>query len=278
MIKKIFGALLLSIFLFPLSSLQALELSGPLKLERFKDIDPNQYVNVENIIFQKQEALGKIIGAFKKVKYLMNGDTVYLKLQNAAVSVGDRYMIYSDEGGVDVPGSAFDTKGRRIVVKGYTEVIQVLPRAIVARIQFATTNILVGDKLGEYFDIVTKIQGKEPDNYFEGKVLRSADNEVMVSSFKFAFIDKGKADGLELNDRLSVIRAGDGGQAIKKDLPRVEIAKMVVVHLEEHVATAYCISASETFESGAIFKADRSEVRYLDEKVPVWDINIDLAP
>jgi hypothetical protein len=238
--------------------------SEDFELKKNSIISQPAEVIIENIIVEDLKPLGSIIGSYKKQRYLTNMDAVYLKLKTSSVSVGDRFMVYNDLGGVKVPGAFFKRTGKNIEIKGYLQVSEVTPSAVIAKIYDSNIDINIGDLLGPMMDdLIVKVAPQEPTVTLSGKILASAKDTKFVGPYEFAYIDKGKADGLRVNDRLFVYRTGDGSQSVTKDLPQVNVAELTVAHLSEHHATVYCLGSSESFEMGSDFKTARTEVRYL---------------
>ncbi|MBN8555237.1 MAG: hypothetical protein J0L93_07325 [Deltaproteobacteria bacterium] len=221
-------------------------------------------IMLENIIVEDMKSLGSIVGSYKKNRYLTNLDTVYLKMPNQNVSVGDRFMIYNDLGGVKVPGSFMKKTGKNISIKGFLQVSEVTPNTIVAKIYDSNIDINIGDLVAPISaDIRVKLNPQEPTANLTGMVLSAAKDVKFIGPYEFAFINKGSADGLKKNDRLFVYRTGDGNQKVTKELPQVNIAELIVANVSAHHATAYCTGSSESFEEGSTFKTAKSEVRYL---------------
>lgn len=234
------------------------------KIEELKRITRIPYVAPENIITDRFESLGKIVASHRNQRYLSNDDIVYLQM-NKPVSVGDRFSVYADRGKVKVPGSWLQSKGRKIQILGYVLVTEVSSNWVTAKIYDAKEDIMRGNEIGPLVDFSLAINPQEPKSMIRGRILSAAKNSHMIGSYEFAFIDKGKADGLQINDRLYVYRSGDSFKNINSNLPEIPVAELVVVQLDEHVGTVYTLNSHESFEAGAAFKSAISEVKYLDE-------------
>lgn len=239
-----------------------------LSIERYQFLKQPLSIKLENILLEKIEPIGEIIESHKEAKYLQVDDLVYLDLQKQAVAVGDRFMIYEDLGGVKIPNTLLQQTGQHIRIKGSLEVTKVIGNTIAAVIREATSYVSIGDKLTQEMNWVVPLQPKEPKKVLGGLVLGSAQKSNMIGAFDFVFIDKGKKDGLELNDRLFVVRSKDTEVKSKITLPPVTIAELVVVQIQNNVATAYCLSSVTSFEAGAQFKTARKEAQFADEQTP----------
>jgi hypothetical protein len=254
----------LFISLIVLSAAEA-QVQDEFQMQKLKITETNPSVTFESLLVDKQEALGTIVGSYKNQKYLSNGDTIYLHLKNPSVSPGDEFVIYDDLGPVSDPKLAFSKVGSQILIKGFATVTQVTPQAILAKIYDANTEVHLGDLVGPALETSVDLKPTEPSTMITGEVLSSAADAFMIGSYEFAFINRGSAEGLKVNDLLYVYRTSDGNPDIDPDLPQVNIAELVVVNAAPHFATVYCLDSDETFAAGAAFKSARSEVKYLDK-------------
>lgn len=263
--KNTFLILLALSFLMPLFLVRAQE-KKDFEISRydFQQSPPN--ITLEHLLVDKMDELGEIGGSYLEASYLRDDDLIYLRLKDPAVSVGDHFMLYSDDGPVPVPGKYGKQIGRDILIKGYAEVIKVLPKAIVAKIYNAAMNITVGDKVALPIEQSLKLEPKEPATMIRGQVVRSANNLGAIAPYDFVYINRGEKDGLRVGDRLYVYRTAEGERKLDKLRPSVNIAEIVVANLGEHVGTAYVIGAEDFFDAGAFFKSAISDVKFLSQK------------
>ena len=143
------------------------------KITRYASANNSARVVVEHSLLASMDSVGKIEGAFYPKDRLTDASTVYLRFKDPSVSVGDRFLIYSNLGGVRVPGSFFQYIGNNIVYKGSVQITSVLPTAIVGKISDASIDIEVGDLLTPHKDISFELKPKEPSLDVRGTVLGS---------------------------------------------------------------------------------------------------------
>lgn len=237
-------------------------------VKKFSASNTAPLITLENILVDNVKALGKISGSFKDATFLANTDTVYLQMTNSGVSVGDRFSVFKNNGGVKVPDSFFKYVGNNLHIKGFVEVMKVTPTTVIGKIYDATEAITIGDSLGEPLTLGINLQPKEPATDVRGIVLAAANGTDMIGAYHFAYINKGKLDGLEINDRLYVYRKGTQTQKVTKSTPEVNVAELIVVNVADHLATAYCVSAEDSVLKGATFKSAKADVTYLDAQKP----------
>ncbi len=230
------------------------------KMKRFISGDTPPQVSLEHFVLDDVDVKGELEGSYKKNRYLTTNDIVYLKLKNPAVSVGDRFSIFTT-------GKKLGKTAQSIRLKGFVTVTKVLPTSVVGKIDDAKVDIHLGDKVGPELSPNVSISPQEPTANVRGKILGSTESLAMIGAYHFVYIDKGANDGIRLNDSLDVIRTADGSSKVTPGLPEVTIAKLAVVQLASHTAIAYAIAAADAFEQGATFKSNVSEVKYLSDQL-----------
>lgn len=236
------------------------------QIEKFSTKNQPAAVTLEYFIAENLKPLAKIVGSNKQASKLAENDVIYIKFGNTAVSPGDKFLVYKDLGPVTKAHSAFQSVGHQIHLKGMIVVTQVLEKIVEAKIVESKLDILKGDLITAYFDQAFKVNPQEPLVDAKGEVLGAASQVKLIGAYDFAFVNLGLKDGLRLNDRLKVYVSGDGNRKITKGLPEVTIAELVVVHLDDKLATTYVMSAKDTFERGSAVKTDRKLVRFLEDQ------------
>jgi len=237
-----------------------------LKMKMFANEGRPAVVNLEHELLEKLDPLGRVVGAFKPNAKLATDDTIYIKLHNAQVSVGDKFLIYNDLGGIKMPGSFFKKVGHNILYKGVIQITSVLPETVVAKIIESWLDIEMNDSLTTYRDLQVTINPKEPVVEKYGHILGSPKGLELIGPFELAYIDLGSRDGLRKDDRLFAFMTGDGRREIVKGLPEVNTAEMVIVSLGEKFSTVYVLSANDRMESGNAIKTAIPLVKFLDDQ------------
>ncbi len=237
-------------------------------IKRFSITDEEVTVTREHLLMDRLDPLGTVKGSYLSGSFFSNDDLVYLKLKNQQVSVGDKMMIYQDNGPVEIPGKFQKYTGKDILVKGFAEVTKVQADAIIAKLYDCSMQIQVGDQIMSPIDLNLKLVPKEPSKMIRGIVLRSSKNLGIIGPYDYVYLNKGSKDGLEINDRLYVSKKAelnwDAGSKEKK--PAVNVSELVVVHTGENVSTAYVLASENSFAPGSVFKSAISDVRFLNEQ------------
>jgi len=232
------------------------------KIERLEHVDKTPTIRLNHFIDRNVEEIGRVIGSYRQAMYLTDQDRVYLSTKKP-VSVGDRFTVLRDEGRVSTSVLFGRTNAHRYSIRGYVRVTRVHPDAVEAVLYNVSDDIQKKDMLVPYMANTQAIKTQEPQSDIRGSILSSAEDTGIIGSYELTFLDKGQKAGLRLNDRLVVYRrATESGPATSS--VEIPVATLVVVHLADDFATAYTLASSESFEPGSNFKADRTEVRYLD--------------
>lgn len=237
-------------------------------IQRFDTHDKTPMIKIENLLLDKYDPVGKIVGAFKPQNKLTNDDVIYLSFTSGAVSVGDRFLIYKDRGSVKEPGKIFSSVGHNIEYKGAVQITSVLPESTVGKIFDASLDIEVGDSLAPFKDLTMKLTAQDPVADVKGRVMGSPKGLELIGAFEFAYVNLGSRDGVRMGDRLYAYMTGDGNREITKGLPEVNMAELVIVDLQEKFSTAYVLSAVDRVETGTAVKTAVPLVKYLNSAAP----------
>jgi hypothetical protein len=237
--------------------------SEPSRLEQLMKITGDPQVTPRNIMVEQMESLGEISGSNRTANYLTNGDLVFLRM-NIPVSVGDVFSVYTDHGPLKKSYRFQQDTGRRVQILGEVFITDVKSGWIIGRLRNAQDDIQRGHQIGRLMNFQVQLKPQEPQKPIRGRILGGSEGEQMIGTYRFAFIDKGSQDGLNLNDRLLVMKEPDSINKVSANFPELPIAELIVVHLDQRYSTVYVFGGIESFAAGAPFKSAISEERYLD--------------
>ena len=198
---------------------------------------------------------GKIVGSKEEKLMLGTLDEAYVKTTaDHPFQVGERYTVYKPTRPVKHPITG-KLLGHMVEIYGDAEVRAVTDGkiarvALVDAINPIERGYLVGP-LKRQFKVVQPVPDKMD---LSGMVVATLRPHELVGEEDLVFIDRGKADGVELGNRFLVTRRGDGYQPLlskgpmdDKRFPREIIGEIVVVDLRDHLATG--IVTNSTIES-----------------------------
>lgn len=177
-------------------------------------------------------------------KYLSLDDLVYLEMDDDAldkVRVGDRFSVYKVMHDVLHPiNGAY--LGQKIRVMGVVEVATVEKHVARARIVSAFNEIERGMPVTKQLDHYQVVAPRQNLIDLKGSVVDALPPANELAQFDTVFIDKGAKDGVQIGNRVFVMRRGDGRQdldkSIEQRLPWEQIGEALVVDAKDRTATA----------------------------------------
>lgn len=237
------------------------------KIEKLSQVNRSPFVPLEYLMLSKMESSGKIVASYRQAENLANNDKVYVDMGGTPVSVGDRFTVLKSLGPVKKPNEGAFSKGRgqRIQILGSLRVTNILPDMVEGILYDCTEDVMIGNHVVPLMTTQIEIKPTEPVSVVEGEVLAPAGINHMSASYEMVFLNRGSSHGLQVNDKLHIVRKGEGAKGKLRDkLPDEAVAELVVIHTSDKFSTAYVRSAVETFESGARFRSAKSQEVYLD--------------
>ena len=220
---------------------------GPYKVGGVRPRGPAVLRN--SFVTQNQlDASGKVVAAFEEKMLLTTGDRIYGKFQDpAAVKVGQKFSIYKTEGPIITPISN-RRFGWKTVILGTARVTAVEPgKAATLVVTYVNDAIERGDLIGPSVDQALRPLFTRPNrSAVDGFVIGVQPSIVTgAAEFNVVYLDRGKADGVEVGNTFEVVRSGDPlYEPIDRplntpNLPREVIGQLVVFDAQERASTAY---------------------------------------
>jgi hypothetical protein len=220
---------------------------GPYKIGGVRPRGPAVLRN--SFVTQNQlDASGKVVAAFEEKLILTTGDRIYGKFKDpSAVKVGQKFSIYKTEGPIVHPISNRNF-GWKTIILGTARVTAVEPgKAATLVITYVNDGIERGDLIGPSDDQALRPLFTRPNrSAVDGFVIGVQPSIVTgAAEFNVVYLDKGKADGVEVGNTFEVVRSGDPlYEPIDRplntpNLPREVIGHLVVFDAQERASSAY---------------------------------------
>jgi LysM repeat protein len=220
---------------------------GPYKIGGMRPRGPavlrNSFVTANQL-----DASGKVVAAFEEKMILTTGDKIYGRFQDpGAVKVGQKFSVYKTEGPIVHPVTN-RTYGWKTVILGTARVTAVDPgKATTLVITYVNDGIERGDLLGPSLDQAQKPLFVRPNrSALDGYIIGVQPAIVTgAAEFNVVYLDKGKADGVEVGNTFEVVRSGDPlNEPIDRPLnapglPREVIGNVVVFDAQDRASSAY---------------------------------------
>jgi LysM repeat protein len=194
------------------------------------------------------DASGKVVAAFEEKMILTTGDRIYGRFQDpSAVAVGQKFSVYRTEGPIVHPVTN-RTFGWKTVILGTARVTAVEPgKAASLVITYVNDGIERGDLIGPSVEQALKPLFVRPNrSALDGYIIGVQPAIVTgAAEFNVVYLDRGKADGVEVGNTFEVVRSGDPfKEPIDRPLntpglPREVIGHVVVFDAQEKASSAY---------------------------------------
>ncbi|HTP50440.1 MAG TPA: LysM domain-containing protein [Anaeromyxobacteraceae bacterium] len=184
---------------------------GPYKVAHPKPKGPmvqrNSFVTPREL----QEA-GNIVAAFEEKMNLSVGDKIYAHFRDPGqVKVGQKVSIYRTEGAILHP-LTHELCGYKTVILGSARVTAVAPaKATTLVITYSNEVIERGDLIGPASEQVLKPLFLRPNRTEVAGFIIGVQPSIITGAAEFnvVYLDKGKADGVDIGNTFVVVRSGD---------------------------------------------------------------------
>lgn len=220
---------------------------GPYKVGRPKPkgamVQRNSFVTAKQL-----EAAGRIVAAFEEKGILTAGDKIYARFaEPSQVKVGQKFSVYRTEGPITHPVTG-QTYGWKTIILGTARVTAMDPAtATTLVISYVNDGVERGDYLGPAAEQALKPVFNRPNRLaVEGYVIGLQPSIITgASEFNVVYLDKGKADGVEVGNTFMVVRSGDPlyepiyTPINTPGLPREVIGDVVVFDSQERASSAF---------------------------------------
>ncbi len=206
----------------------------------------NRNVGLKQTAFVEKTDLDKSIrvdgGVDEKVLFT-TGDSVYLSYPaNNPPKVGQRYSIYRPDNNVKKDGKSV---GSYVKIIGTLEVASVKQdkraRGVIVE---ANQEIERGDKVGPLLKQFKNVTPVPPKVDAQGTIVAMLTKDQLIGRGEVVFIDLGKKSGIEIGNRLFVVRRGDAlpkqskntvGQDDRR-FPARTLGEVVIVDIGDNVS------------------------------------------
>ncbi len=228
----------------------------------------NSFVTQEQL-----DASGTVVAAFEEKMILTTGDRIYAKFKDpAAVKVGDKFSIYRTEGRLEHPVTNRSV-GWKTVILASARVTAVEPgKAASLVITYVNDGVERGDLVAPGTEQVRRPLFTRPNrSSLDGYVIGVQPSIVTgAAEFNVVYLDKGKADGVDVGNTFEVVRSGDpylepiDRPLNNPSLPREVVGHLVVFDAQDRASSAY-VRRSIT----EVLVGDHVEMRPSAEPTPV---------
>jgi len=217
-------------------------------------------VGIKQTAFVEKSDLDKssaIDGSVDEKVLLGNGDSVYLSYPpGKPPRVGEKYSIYQPDNPVTSGGTEV---GAYVHVLGTVEVVSVKQdkraRGVIVE---ANQEIERGAKVGPLVKTFKTVPPSPPKVDAQGTVVAMLTHEQLIGQGEVVFIDLGKRSGIEVGNRMFVVRRGDAyprtmntqiGQD-DRQFPARALGEIVIVEVGDHISIGLVTLAVQEMSVG----------------------------
>ena len=195
---------------------------------------------------------GKVDSSIKEAQLFSDWDRVYVRFdENIDVIPSDRFSIYSAGG--EVKNKNSDRKGYKYSISGSFKVIQKHGDLWECELMESSAPIQRGDRITVYTPKIERITKTFNNRIIEAVVTASFDNKTLASVGDVVYLDRGRADGVEMGNVFEVYGFKDRGTGKNINMnPTYKNAELVVITLSDNFATAVVTASNRDFFIGDI--------------------------
>ena len=195
----------------------------------------------------------------------VTGETLVLSLDQRA-SEGSFYTIFEKK------GRGFFSREQEIKIKAIVKITRFIQGSALyeAQVVTALSTISVDNSIFKGLPPSYNVNPTKLGRAKGGFIIDSARDEVsLLSVGSIVYLDKGRADGLHVEDSFHIIPSSSKIITFKRPTEKIQtsIGTLKVIHLSQNKATAVILSASDSIYSGDQFTnlVDSIEVEQIED-------------
>ena len=205
--------------------------------------------------------IGTIFEVQGRKDMISEGDVIYIRpaadTPQSLLIPGSRHTIFRYMKPTDKEKSV-DTIGTQHFILGTVELTQQEPDMVLAKVVKSFRPIMVNDMLMPYAQQSSKIELRPSTPGIDGQIIASEEHTVLTGDYMLAFIDKGRADNIEVGQQYSIYRQQktvlENNQIKDKKLPPQDFATLLVLHTEQTTSTVVITQTADSISAGERFR------------------------
>ncbi|HEY5949383.1 MAG TPA: LysM peptidoglycan-binding domain-containing protein [Kofleriaceae bacterium] len=226
-------------------------------------------VGIRQTAFVEKSDLDKSIvvdGAVDEKDLLSIGDSIYLSYPaNNPPKIGQRYSVYKPDNTVKSGGKE---QGAYVKVLGTVEVVSVKQdkkaRAVIVE---ANQEIERGAKVGPLVKQFKNVPPVPPKVDAQANIVAMLTKDQLIGQGEIVFVDLGKGSGVEVGNRMFVVRRGDAKPPQSKDtvgqddrkFPARSLGEIVIVEVGDKISIGLVTLSVKEMSVGDIVMMQKSQ-------------------
>jgi len=203
-----------------------------------------------------------VVGSVDDKELLATGDEVYVSYPADHVPrVGDRYSVYAEDQPVNRPGKGGEVLGSYVRVLGDLQITAVKrDKRANARITSASSEIERGSRVGPLQRQYRTVAPTANKVDAQGTIVAMLTRDQLIGTGEVVFVDLGKKSGIEVGNRMYVVRRGDAfdpvtrpDQLVGQDdraFPARSLGQVVIVQVGPSISVGLVTLAFEEMGIG----------------------------
>ncbi len=222
------------------------------------------FTSIDSVGFIRKppvQSLGTVFEVHGQKVLISEGDQIYIRPSDdaaaAALIPGSRHTLFRYRNPTDDRKSS-ETIGTQHYLLGVVEITAKQQDLAIAKVLKSFRAIEVGDAVMPFAHRHAKIELRPSTPGIDGAIINSEDHTVITGDNMLAFIDKGRADNIEVGQLYSIY--GNKKLELKEEgidekmLPPVDFGTLFVLHTEETTSTVVITYSENSIESGERFR------------------------
>ena len=226
-------------------------------------------VGLRQTAFVEKSDLDKSIvvdGAVDEKDLLSIGDSIYLSYPaNNPPKIGQKYSVYKPDSAVKAGGKE---QGSYVRILGTVEIVSVKQdkkaRGVITE---ANQEIERGAKVGPLIKQFKNVNPVPPKVDAQGNIVAMLTKDQLIGQGEIVFVDLGKGSGVEVGNRMFVVRRGDAKPPLSKDtvgqddrkFPARSLGEIVIVELGDKVSIGLVTLSVQEMSVGDIVMMQKSQ-------------------
>jgi hypothetical protein len=222
------------------------------------------YPSIDRVGFIRKPpvpASGTIFEVQGRKVLISEGDMVYIRPQDdtaqGVLIPGSRHTVFRHMKPTEERHST-ETIGTQHYILGIVEVTKKEANMVIAKVLKSFRPIRVDDMLMPYSQRSKNIELKPSIPGIDGQIIISEDHLDLTGDYTLAFIDKGRADNIQVGQQYSIYSKQktvlENNEISSKSLPPVDFGTFLVLHTEQSTSTVIITSAAKVIFPGERFR------------------------
>jgi len=222
---------------------------------RLADVGTEQRRREFFVPSERLDDAGQVLHSPDEKRLLTVTDRVYVKLKNAG-KPGETLQVFRPVRDVRHPVTGADL-GKLVALIGEVRVDALSREQALGTVVTSWDSVERGDFVGRLPTSLEPLRAVANAKNVKGYIVESGSTPLSFFGESYSvLIDKGSADGVQVGNSFTVVRAGDPYLRQYSGLADEDVGQVLIIDTEKHIATGVLVNSARELVSG-----DRCEMR-----------------